>query len=185
MKKVALFFLVVLAITTGIRFGSRRVIRHVSAQTAPYTCPSGQFVNSQLVNTGQACGALPSSTITVNSVACSLGGSCTLPASSSPVSFYLNGTLQTATVKCGYYTGTTAANGTATVSYSGLGLTTVFGPPNVSMSNAAASTGQVTSYTNTSANILTQGGTTISIVGINILSLSGSAMPYGLFVCGV
>lgn len=43
----------------------------------------------------------------------------------------------------------------------------------------------VTSYSTTSASVLTNAGTTVSIVGINIVSLGASAMPYSLFLCGV
>lgn len=77
--------LIVLASVIMLALTSLAIHRHskdVHAQTAPYACPVGQFVNQQLVNTGQSCASLPSSTIMVNSVSCSLGGSCTIPISS-------------------------------------------------------------------------------------------------------
>jgi len=94
--------------------------------------------------------------------------------------YYLNGTLVTSPVKDFTYTGTTSSSGTATVSLSAIGCTSLIGLPTVNCQSGAVCTPQTTASSSTSASVLTSGGTTVSIVGINILSLSASALSYSV-----
>ena len=100
------------------------------------------------------------------------------------VLWYLNGSAQT-NVKCGIWTGTTSSSGTATKNITSLGISTVLGQPTVNALGTGPYTTNATSFTATSVSILINAGSTVSIVGINIISLSGAAVPYSVTVCGV
>lgn len=106
------------------------------------------------------------------------------PTGSAGVTWYLNGTVETA-VKCGIFTGTTSGAGTATVSLTSLAISTVLGQPTVNALGAGPYTTNATSISPTSVSILVNAGTVITILGINIISLGGAAVPYSVTVCGV
>lgn len=94
--------------------------------------------------------------------------------------YYLNGTLITQTVKDLTYTGTTASNGTATINISALSCTQLVGLPTVDCQSGSLCTPQSSSSSVSSVAVLTNGGTTVSIVGINIVSLASSAIAYSM-----
>lgn len=110
-------------------------------------------------------------------------------ASTAPVAFYSNGTLQSPTTKCGYATGTSSAAGSFTFNPSTAlgGITTIIGAPQPTVTAAANTSANVTlqtGYTATSATVFVQTASIISVVGINVTLFSNAALPVSIFLCG-
>lgn len=110
-------------------------------------------------------------------------GWMSLPA---PSNLYLNGVLQAAP-KCAFYTGTTAANGTITFNISSLGLTSLVGQPQPSVTGTGTSpaTVNLTAASTTSISLFVTSGTILSVVGINVSLFGAAALPVGVYFCGV
>lgn len=99
------------------------------------------------------------------------------------VTWYLNGVAQT-NVKCDILTGTTNSSGTITFNISGMGYTSILGQPQPSV-QATTGTVSLGTFSASAITLNATSGTTISIVGINILSLAAAAVPVGVYFCGV
>lgn len=102
------------------------------------------------------------------------------------VTWYLNGTVQS-NVKCDIVTGTTASNGTGTISISGLGFTTLLGTPQpsvLSSGNTTPATVTMTAASTSSISVYATAGSTITIATINITSFVATALAYSVIVCG-
>lgn len=98
--------------------------------------------------------------------------------------WFLNG-VQQASVKCDVVTGTTAANGTATINISGMGFTSLLGAPQPAVVNSALAPIVVTAASATSISVLAQSSSVISLLGNNITLFANAALPYTVQVCGV
>lgn len=144
----------------------------------PTTTPTESVTASAIPNS-----ALANASVTVNGQTCALGSSCTITS----VSYYLNGTLIAGTgsgLKIGVYTGTTSGSGTATISLTGMGLGTILGFPTVNAQGAGPFTTNTTASSTSSVSILINSGSVVTILGINIISLGGAAVPYSVTVLG-
>lgn len=102
------------------------------------------------------------------------------------VTWYLNGTTQS-NVKCDIVTGTTASNGTGSISISGLGFTTLLGTPQPSVLSSGTTTPAtvtMTAASTSSISVYATAGSTITIATINITSFVATALAYSVIVCG-
>jgi len=117
---------------------------------------------------------------TINGVANqSVGGATT-------TQWFLNGVLQS-NVRCDVLTGTTATNGTGTISYAGMGFTTIMGisQPVLLVPATTPATINTTASTNSSVSVYVTSGSVVTILTINVISFSAAALPYSVTVCGV
>lgn len=164
-------------VVTGLTAGTATALPVGSSPTVTL----GGTVTSPVLNVGIPAGATGNTGTTGSTGATGAAGAtgATGPTGVS-VTYYLNGVLQT-NVKCAIFTGTSSGAGVATISMTSLSPTAILSvQPSVTSTGVATIT--VSSASTSVVALSVTAGTTVSIVGINIISLTPSALPYSVAV---